>query len=248
MGVSRRLKRPGIDYRAMDAVILDVGGVFLIPHYTTVADAFTPWRITLDEEAAERAHFFGARALDASSDDPAELQHAYFFGYAAAAGVPREELPVAADRIRAGWAVPNLDVWRQHVRGSREGLRQLAERGVKLGIISNSDGTVEEQLRRGEICQVGEGLGVPVLAIIDSGVVGISKPEAGIFRHALDPIGVEPERALYVGDTVRYDVRGARAAGLVPVHFDPYELCEAHADHAHVRGLAEVPQLLEGVE
>lgn len=231
----------------MDAVILDVGGVFLIPHYETVANAFTPWSITLDEASAERAHYFGARALDAASDDPAELLHAYFFGYAEAAGVPSAEWSVAADRIRAGWAVPNLDVWRQHVRGSRDGLRQLAHRGVKLGIISNSDGTVEEQLRRGEICQIGEGLGVPVLAIIDSGVVGVSKPEVEIFRHALDPLGVKPERAIYVGDTVRYDVRGARAAGLVPVHFDPYELCEDRDDHAHVRGLTEVSQLLEAV-
>lgn len=232
----------------MDAVILDVGGVFLVPHYETVADAFTPWRITLDQAGAERAHYFGARALDASSDDLQELQHAYFFGYANAAGVPREEWPVAADRMRRGWAVPNLDVWRQHVRGSRDGLRQLAERGVKLGIISNSDGTVEEQLRRAEICQVGEGLGVPVLAIIDSGVVGVSKPEVEIFRHALDPLEVKPERAIYVGDTVRYDVRGARAAGLVPVHFDPYELCDARDDHAHVRRLAEVGSLLEAVQ
>ena len=84
---------------------------------------------------------------------------------------------------------------------------------------------IEEQLRRGEICQVGEGLGVPVLAIIDSGVVGVAKPAAEIFRHALEPIGVEPEQALYVGDTVRYDVRGARAAGLVPGPLRPVSSC-----------------------
>ena len=106
------------------------------------------------------------------------------------------------------------------------------------------NGTVEEQLRRGEICQVGEGLGVPVLAIIDSGVVGVSKPAAEIFHHALDPLGVAPQRALYVGDTVRYDVRGARAAGLVPVHFDPFQLCLEREDHAHVRRLSEVEGLL----
>ena len=47
-----------------------------------------------------------------------------------------------------------------------------------------------------------------------------------------------------MGDTMRYDVRGARAAGLVPVHFDPYELCLERDDHAHVKGLAEVAALL----
>src|SRR5579859_6912898 len=224
----------------MDAVILDVGGVFLVPHHETVALAFEPWGISLDPRAAERAHYFGAHALDTASDDEEELRHAYFHGYARGAGVPPEALPTAEERVRQAWAVPNLDVWRQHVRGSIEGLRALAREGFKLGIISNSDGTVEEQLRRGEICQVGEGLGVPVLAIIDSGVVGVSKPQVEIFRHALDPLGVAPERAAYVGDTLRYDVRGASAAGLVPVHFDPYRLCVEPDGHAHVSTLADV--------
>jgi putative hydrolase of the HAD superfamily len=227
----------------MDAVVLDVGGVFLVPHYQTVADAFAPWGLSLDEPGAERAHYFGARALDAAADAPND-RDAYLIGYAEAVGVPAHERELAAERVKAAWSVPNLDVWRQHVRGSRDGLRSLAASGIKLGIISNSDGTVEEQLRRGEICQVGEGLGVPVLAIIDSGVVGVSKPQVEIFRHALEPIDVAPERALYVGDTLRYDVRGARAAGLTPVHFDPYTLCAERDDHAHVTLIAEVVQLL----
>jgi putative hydrolase of the HAD superfamily len=126
-----------------------------------------------------------------------------------------------------------------------DGLRRLAASGRKLGIVSNSDGTVEEQLRRHEICQLGDGLGVPVLAIIDSHVVGVSKPAADIFHHALDPLGVEPERAIYVGDTVRYDIRGARAAGLRPVHFDPYGLCVQRDDHAHAISLVDVEMLME---
>ncbi len=228
----------------MDAVILDVGGVLLVPHFETVNPALEPFGASLDVAGAERAHYFGTRELDAASDEPYAERTAYLTGYVAAAGVEESRQPEAIERIRKAWAQPNIDVWRQHVRGSVDGLRRLAARGVKLGIISNSDGTVEEQLRRGEICQVGEGLGVPVLAIIDSGVVGVSKPAADIFRHALDPIAVDAERALYVGDTVRYDVRGARAAGLVPVHFDPYELCRERDDHAHVRGLGEVEALI----
>jgi putative hydrolase of the HAD superfamily len=228
----------------MDAVILDVGGVLLVPHFETVNPALEEFGASLDLASAERAHYFGARALDHASDDPYEERAAYLIGYATAAGIAESRREDAIDSIRRAWAQPNIDVWRQHVRGSVNGLWSLAKRGVKLGIISNSDGTVEEQLRRGEICQVGEGLGVPVLAIIDSGVVGVSKPAAEIFRHALDPIDVEPEQALYVGDTVRYDVRGARAAGLVPVHFDPYELCEARVDHAHVKDLADVADLI----
>jgi putative hydrolase of the HAD superfamily len=227
----------------MEAVILDVGGVLLVPHYDTVGDAFEPSGITLDEERAERAHYFGARALDLS-DEELPGASTYIRGYTEGAGVPSAHQAEIIERLDAAWRRPNFDVWRQQVRGSIDGLHHLAGKSVKLGIVSNSDGSVEEQLRRGRICQVGEGLGVPVLAIIDSGVVGVAKPAADIFRHALEPIGVAPERALYVGDTIRYDVRGARAAGLVPVHFDPYELCSDREDHAHVRRLRDVAELV----
>lgn len=228
----------------MDAVILDVGGVLLVPHHETVGPALEPFGIALDERGAERAHYFGIRALDAAEEDERLERKAYLAGYADAAGVPTHWREAALERMRQAWARPNIDVWRQRVSGSVQALRKLGKSGVKLGIVSNADGTIEEQLKRGEICQVGEGLGVPVLAIIDSGVVGVSKPAKEIFSHALDPIGVEPDRALYVGDTVRYDVRGARAAGLYPVHFDPFELCQARADHPHVSRLSEVETLL----
>jgi putative hydrolase of the HAD superfamily len=228
----------------MDAVILDVGGVLLVPHFESVAVAFEPVALRFDAEAAERAHYAGIRAMDAAGEDEREARAAYLVGYADAAGVPAERRESVLHRMRKIWSGPTIDLWRQQVRGSVQGLRRLAERGLRLGIVSNADGTIEEQLRRGRICQVGEGLGVPVLAIIDSHIVGVQKPAAEIFSHALEPLGVEPARALYVGDTVRYDVRGARAAGLWPVHFDPYELCPARADHPHIARLGNLDGLL----
>jgi putative hydrolase of the HAD superfamily len=224
----------------MEAVILDVGGVLLVPHFESVAVAFEPLGVPFDAEAAERAHYAGIRALDAAGEDEREARAAYLVAYADAAGVPADQRESVLHRMRKIWSGPTIDLWRQPVRGSVDGLRRLAERGLRLGIVSNADGTIEEQLRRGQICQVGEGLGVPVLAIIDSHLVGVEKPAAEIFRHALEPLGVEPARAVYVGDTVRYDVRGARAAGLRPVHFDPYDLCPKRTDHPHVPRLIEL--------
>lgn len=224
----------------MEAVILDVGGVLLVPHFESVAVAFEPLGVPFDAEAAERAHYAGIRALDSAGEDEREARAAYLVAYADAAGVPADQRESVLHRMRKIWSGPTIDLWRQPVRGSVDGLRRLAERGLRLGIVSNADGTIEEQLRRGQICQVGEGLGVPVLAIIDSHLVGVEKPAAEIFRHALEPLGVEPARAVYVGDTVRYDVRGARAAGLSPVHFDPYDLCPERTDHAHIPRLVEL--------
>jgi putative hydrolase of the HAD superfamily len=223
----------------MDAVILDVGGVLLVPHADSVGPALAPFGVQLDEAGAERAHYFGVRALEVPVDERQARQN-YLIGYAEAAGVAPQLAEEALMSLSALWRGPTIDLWRQRVRGSVDGLVALAAAGLKLGIVSNADGTIEEQLRRGQICQVGEGLGVPVLAIIDSGVVGVEKPAADIFRHALEPLGVAPEKAFYIGDTVRYDVKGARNAGLQPIHFDPYELCPDLQDHAHIKTLSDL--------
>jgi putative hydrolase of the HAD superfamily len=228
----------------MDAVILDVGGVLLVPHADVVSRVLDGFGVRIDAQAAERAHYVGIHALDAAEDDP-RGRRAYLEAYADAVGVPSRDREAALARMTELWGGSTLDLWRQRVSGSVDGLRRLALTGRKLGIVSNADGSIEEQLRRNEICQLGEGLGVPVLAIVDSHVVGVAKPAAEIFRHALDPLNVAPEQAVYVGDTVRYDVSGARAAGLLPIHFDPYDLCSEQRDHAHVARLADVEALLD---
>src|SRR5438067_384371 len=72
----------------MEAVILDVGGVLLVPHFESVAVAFEPLGVPFDAEAAEWAHYAGIRALDSAGEDEREARAAYMVAYAAAAGVP----------------------------------------------------------------------------------------------------------------------------------------------------------------
>jgi len=60
--------------------------------------------------------------------------------------------------------------------------------------------------------------------VLDSAVVGISKPDPIIFELALEAVGVDAAHAVFVGDTPTVDVRGARAAGVAPILVDPYDL------------------------
>ncbi len=119
------------------------------------------------------------------------------------------------------------------------GLRTLYQAGLRLGVVSNSDGHVEGELARNNICQVGPGSGVPVLTVIDSAVVGVAKPDPAIFDFALPALGLEPSDVIYVGDSVKYDIRSAQAAGMTPLHFDPFNLCE-QTDHLHVAQIGAV--------
>lgn len=54
-------------------------------------------------------------------------------------------------------------------------------------------------------------------AVAISGEVGVAKPDARIFRFALDALGVEPENVWHVGDSLSTDVAGAKAASLTAV-------------------------------
>ena len=93
-----------------------------------------------------------------------------------------------------------------------------------LGIVSNSDGTVEQQLREHGVAQVGPGDGIEIECIVDSTAVGVAKPDPRIFDIALDAMGVAPEDTWYAGDTPAFDVVGARAAGLRPFLVDPFQM------------------------
>ena len=57
-------------------------------------------------------------------------------------------------------------------------------------------------------------------AIVISVELGIGKPDPRIFRAALDAIGVGPEAAVMVGDSLERDIAGARRAGLRAVWLD----------------------------
>ena len=85
-------------------------------------------------------------------------------------------------------------------------LDRLRAGGVRLGVISNNNGYVEDALR-------GAGARDRFELVIDSARVGSAKPEYHIFDLARRRTGTPGARLLYVGDDFANDVEGALAAG-----------------------------------
>jgi HAD superfamily hydrolase (TIGR01549 family) len=54
--------------------------------------------------------------------------------------------------------------------------------------------------------------------IVVSGDINLRKPHPQIFNMALQYLGVKPNRALFVGDTLETDVFGSKKAGMTAVH------------------------------
>jgi putative hydrolase of the HAD superfamily len=232
----------------VEVVFLDVGGVFHLPDHGIVGAALRRAGVAgpLDPAVLDRAHYAGAKALEVwpQGDVRTGLWAAYERAYALEAGVPEDQLDDAVAELDVAFA--EKGVWSRLAAGSMDGLHALAATGVTLAIVSNSDGTVEERLRAEGICQVGPGTGVPMAIVIDSDAVGVAKPDPAIFRIALEATGVAPDRALHIGDTVGADVDGALAAGVRPVHLDPYGFC-SDGSHPHTPDLATVAAALTAV-
>ena len=221
-----------------DAVSLDVGGVLVVPDHGALGGALDRAGVAHDRAAFGAGHYHAMAAVDRAASDPEDFTD-YLWGFVRAVGVAEAD---EASAHAALLPVLSTPVWCQPVPGSRAGVVALAAAGLRLAVTSNSDGTVEDLLRRHEWVQVGEGPGVGVEVVTDSGNVGVGKPDPRVFQATLDVLGLSPERILHLGDSVHYDVDGATACGLQSLHMDPFGVCRS-GDHRHVRTVTEVLDL-----
>jgi HAD superfamily hydrolase (TIGR01509 family) len=102
------------------------------------------------------------------------------------------------------------------IPGAIETIEGLRARGLEIAVVSNWDIGLAELLER---------IGVASLftAVATTAEAGAPKPDPAVFRLALERIGVEPGRALHVGDEPE-DRQGAAAAGM---RFAPAPLATA---------------------
>lgn len=216
-------------------VLLDVGGVFLLPHGATVAQALNEARVSF-EPRFDEAHYVGVAAVDEGAGEIDDMTR-YLRAYARRLGVA--DIDAASAVLAPLWSAPSISLWRDVLAASVEGLRALTAASLGLAIVSNSDGTVEEQLRKNAICQTDVGDGVRVTAILDSAVVGVAKPDPAIFEMALAALRLPPKEVAFVGDSILNDVRPAAGLGMRAFHFDPLGFCN-ETSHEHLRSLGEL--------
>ncbi len=140
-----------IEAPKVSAILLDAGGVLVFPE---PANLLPPLReVGLDPDLAtlERAHYHAMAAQDQEPAPPAPATwwRDYLTTYLGACGVAEarcEQLAIelAQHPRRYGWAHAGF--------GVKEGLRALAGLGLPMGVVSNSNGTVEGDLRRVGVC------------------------------------------------------------------------------------------------
>jgi putative hydrolase of the HAD superfamily len=168
--------------------------------------------VPLEPDRLERATAAAASAAEGLRGMDRERARVYLEALFTGAGVPAarlDEVGACLQRLHG-----ERHLWCRTAVGAAEVLDRLRAAGLRLGVVSNSDGRVEEAL-------VAAGLRDRFEVVLDSALVGVEKPDPAIFRAALDALGVAPAEALYVGDLYEVDVVGARAAGMEAVLLAP---------------------------
>lgn len=108
---------------------------------------------------------------------------------------------------------PRKNLWRRPIAGMIELARDLKQSGVPIAIISNSEGYLAEL-----VAELGWGRDFEV--VIDSGRIGVDKPDPRIFEHACAALDVPASELLHVGDSWEADVHGALGASASAIWFD----------------------------
>jgi FMN phosphatase YigB (HAD superfamily) len=149
------------------------------------------------------------------------------------------------DRLRVASTVP-LDLVGALVPGTPQALRWCKERGLIVGLITNTLSRGDEEVRHD---WERFGLGDTVDHVVSSHSTGWQKPHQAIYRRALDLSGITAKEAVMVGDRMVQDVWGAkrlqmRAVWRRPLAGAPQEPVDVEPD-ATIDDLTELPAVLE---
>ncbi|MGE3167223.1 MAG: HAD family hydrolase [Planctomycetota bacterium] len=238
-----------VPYREIDTVFLDVGNTLITMDLPRVAGELARHGLRCSASELMRAEAaarpaVSARVAAGSSTETVDLFA--FYLRQALLHLPTSVDAAALDRVAIDLATRlrppggSDRLWNTVIPGIPEALGALAALGLRMVVVSNSDGTVERSLTR-------LGLRPFFAAVVDSGTLGLEKPDPRIFEAALRLASADPARTLHFGDLYHVDVVGARRANLHAALVDPFGDWAAGSAHAsaidcdrfeHLRDLA----------
>ena len=169
--------------------------------------------VTLDamryEEAREAAALNLKRHPELLHDDT--IWHRFTEEIFLGMGGPAEIASECATEVEQGWEVSeNFELYEDALPV----LEELRRARLGIGLVSNGIRDLTEFVAHHRL---------DVDAIVDSRSHGRVKPHPTIFQAALVALGVTPEDAVMVGDSLEEDVEGARALGMRAILIDREE-------------------------
>jgi putative hydrolase of the HAD superfamily len=226
----------------IEAVLFDWGGTLATWH---TIDLYAVWRSVAAQIDEARAEELAVRLVAAEESVWLRSRDEHLSS-------TLEEVCLLAEVAMTPAALAEYErQWQPHTElepDAVETLGELRERGLKVGVLSN---TIWSRQRHEEIF-ARDG----VLELIDGAVytseVPWTKPHPEAFLAAMQAVGVtEPARCLFVGDRLFDDVWGAQNVGMRAAHIPHSAIPTNQIGHtegvpdATVRRLSELPALID---
>jgi putative hydrolase of the HAD superfamily len=180
------------------AVFIDFGGVLIRTEDQAPRERLAR-RLGIPFETLYEVIFESESSHLASLGRISEEQHRQ--ACARTLGVPRDEMGRVWDEFFAG---DQADMELYHLLVGLHPLRQV-------GLISNAWSGLRALITRAGWLDAFD-------ALIVSAEVGIMKPDPRIYQLALEALGVDPQEAVFVDDTLA-NIEAARMLGMAVIHF-----------------------------
>ena len=224
----------------IDTLLLDAGGVLVVPNWVRVSEALTRQGVAASADALREAEPAVKFAIDTfvgvSTSSDAKRWGDYLEGVLTTAGVPLNAAALEAlKEIRAYHAANNL--WEEVPDDVVPALERIRRLGLTVAVASNANGTVQRAFDRLGLSQYFD-------VVCDSHFEGVEKPQPRFFEIVLERCGGKPGSTLHVGDLYHVDIVGARNTGLNALLIDRYDQY-AGFDVDRIRTLGELADRLE---
>jgi putative hydrolase of the HAD superfamily len=200
-----RLPEIEVDGRAVRSTAGELWAL-LRSHAPSVSLRRCYWALVASWQEAERLRGIDHREI------PARARFSDFF----------QRLGLDEASLPAGLAEALLEAHRRELSRAatfpahHRGVLERLARRHPLAVVSNFDYTPTAL----GILEAGGVRGL-FAAIVVSDAVGWRKPRPDIYRAALEAVGVEPARTLFVGDRLDIDVAGAHGVGMPAAWINP---------------------------
>jgi putative hydrolase of the HAD superfamily len=232
--------------RDVDLLCLDAGNTVIFLDHERLAGLVRDAGVSVDADVLVRTEGEAKRLAETGGlvdvawsyrDRPGAIAWGKMVStIAVRAGLPVDRAPAL---LEAAWRThEERNLWCKVPEGLGAALDAIRDGGVKVAVISNSEGMLDRLFRELGILDQFD-------AVVDSGKVGVEKPDPRIFGIAMDRFGVPAARTLHLGDVFATDILGARAAGIRCALIDPYlHYAGRHPDVPRVPGVVEVARAI----
>jgi len=197
----------------MEAVVFDFYGTLArATRWLAIDDVLARRGVELDPAVRDRWWNDGIDGIEhvehsQSRDHYVAWQRARVLGMLAETDVHPGEYEAIADELRRGNEARVLEAYDEVPAV----LADVRARGLALAICSNWDWDLTEAVHDAGLPDVFD-------VVVSSAWAGARKPHPRIYVETLDKLGVEPDGALFVGDTWGPDVVGPREMGMTPLY------------------------------